>query len=138
MSDGEMHHGHEPDDPDQSIGIHGMLLVGETPMYLSHVPMFMPLRNYQVIHLFRAHQTGHRPSFDQNLRIAADGVHFTETKIDRQLRPQVAIPGRTDSPDLRLKAGEIVAAQSSARMHFQNDLQVNVLAQIYSNEDELR
>jgi len=126
MSDGEMHHGHEPDDPDQSIGIHGMLLVGETPMYLSHGPMFMPPHNYQVI----AHQIGHRPSFDQNLRIAADGVHFTETKIDRQLRPQVAIPGRTDSSDLRLKAGEIVAAHSSEGMHFQNDLQVHVLAQI--------
>ena len=69
-----------------SIGIHGMLLVGETPMYLSPLPMFVPPHNYQVIHLFLAHQTGHRPSFDQVLRIAADGVHFTATEIDRQLR----------------------------------------------------
>ena len=88
--------------------------------------------------LFLAHQIGHRPSFDQVLRIAADGVHFTEAEIDRQLRPEVAIPGRTDSPGERLKAGEVVAAHSSAGMHFQNDLQVSVLAEIYSNEDELR
>ena len=247
MSDGEMHHGHEPDDPDQSIGIHGMLLVGVGPIYLSHLPMFMPPHNYQVIlkvtledevtrklgdfrahfghdmlvtvrpeifalrdlrapgdgrppprtsfranivkghfehggdtlshaalvsvddvmyfteldlgaadpgevpgdlrfllfgdadhDLFLAHQIGHRPSFDQVLRIAAEGVHFTETEIDRQLRPEVTIPGRTDSPDMRLKAGDVVAAHSSSGVHFQNDLQVSVLAEIYLNEDELR
>jgi len=44
-----MHHEHEPDDSGDSIGLHGMLRVGEMPMYLSHVPMFMPPRNYQVI-----------------------------------------------------------------------------------------
>jgi len=59
---------------------------GEIPVFPSHVPMFVPPHNYQVIHLFLAHQTGHRPSFDQVLRIAADGVHFTATEIDRQLR----------------------------------------------------
>lgn len=246
MSDGEMHHGHEPDDPGTSIGIHGMLLVGDKPMYLSHLPMFMPPHNYQVIlkvtledevtselgvfrahfghdmlvtvkperfalrdlrpagdgrqpltsfradivkghfehggdtlsraalvrvddvmyfeeldlgaadpgeisrnleyllfgdadhDLFLAHQIGHRPSFDQVLRIAADGVHFTEAEIDRQLRPTVTIPGRPDVPDQRLKADELVAAHSSAGQHFQNDLQVKVLAEIYLNEDELR
>ena len=62
----------------------------------------------------------------------------TAAEIDRQLRPEVAIPGRMDSPDLRLKTGDAVAAHSSSGMHFQNDLQVNVLAEIYSNEDELR
>jgi len=41
---------------------------GEIPVFPSHVPMFVPPHNYQVIHLFLAHQTGHRPSFDQVLR----------------------------------------------------------------------
>ena len=38
----------------------------------------------------------------------------------------------------RLKAGEVVAAHSSAGSHFHNDVQVEVLAEIYFNEDELR
>jgi hypothetical protein len=88
--------------------------------------------------LFLAHRIGPRPSFDQVLRVAADGVHFTAAEIDRQLRPTVRIPGRTDSPDQRLKAGDVIAAHSSSGLHFQNDLQVNVLAEIYLNEDELR
>jgi hypothetical protein len=39
---------------------------------------------------------------------------------------------------MRLKAGDVVAAHSSSGAHFQNDLQVSVLAEIYLNEDELR
>ena len=246
MSDGKMHHGHEPDDPDQSIGIHGMLLVGEGPIYLSHLPMFMPPHNYQVIlkvtledevtrkladfrahfghdmlvtvkpepfairdllagdtdghpltefranivkghfehagdtlshaalvrvdevayfeeldlgaadpdetpldlgyflfgdadhDLFLAHQIRHRPNFDQVLRILADGVDFTEAEIERQGRPTVTIPGRADLSDRRLKTGDLVAAHSSVGVHFQHDFQINVLAEIYLNEDELR
>jgi hypothetical protein len=246
MSDGEMHHGHEPDDPDQSIGIHGMLLVGEGPIYLSHLPMFMPPHNFQVIlkvtledevtrklgdfrahfghdmlvtvkpalfairdllagdtdghpltefranivkghfehggdtlshaalvrvdeiayfeeldlgaadpdetpldlgyflfgdadhDLFLAHQIRHRPSFDHVLRIVADGVDFTEAEIERQGRPTVTIPGRADLSDRRLKTGDLVAAHSSVGVHFQHDFQINVLAEIYLNEDELR
>ena len=70
---------------------------GEIPVFPSHVPMFMPSHNYQVIlrylpfgaadpDLFLAHQMGPRPSFDQVLRIAADRVHLTGTEIARQLR----------------------------------------------------
>jgi hypothetical protein len=246
MSDGTMHHGHEPDDPGNSIGIHGMLLVGEGPIYLSHLPMFMPRHNYQVIlrvtleddvtrklgdfrahfgrdmlvtirpesfalrdlladdteghpltsfradvvkghfehggdtlshaalvrvdeiayfeeldlgaadpdeiprdlgyflfgdadhDLFVAHWIRHRPNFDQVLRIVTDEVDFTEAEIERQGRPTVTIPGRTDSPEVRLKVGDVVAAHSSVGQHFHHDFQVNVLAEIYLNEDELR
>ena len=70
---------------------------GEIPVFPSHVPMFMPPRNHQVIliylpfgdadhDLFPCHQIGPRPSFDQVLRIAADRVHLTEAEIARQLR----------------------------------------------------
>jgi hypothetical protein len=41
-SQGAGHH-HPP------IGVHGMLLVGEAPVYLSHLPMFMAPHNFQVI-----------------------------------------------------------------------------------------
>jgi hypothetical protein len=42
--EGMGHHHHHP-----PIGVHGMLLVGEAPIYLSHLPMFMAPHNFQVI-----------------------------------------------------------------------------------------
>ena len=66
MAEHGMHH--HPGQSDPPIGVHGMLLVGEAPIYLSHLPMFMAPHNYQVIlevslddeasrrlHDFRAH-----------------------------------------------------------------------------------
>ena len=32
-----------------TMGVHGMLLFGESPLYLSHLPMFEPPHNFQVI-----------------------------------------------------------------------------------------
>ena len=45
------HHHPPPDQPhaEAPIGVHGMLLVGEAPVYLSHLPMFMAPHNFQVI-----------------------------------------------------------------------------------------
>ncbi len=245
MANHEMHHDNS-DDSGQTVGIHGMLLLGENPMYLSHSPMFMAPHNYQVIlkvtledhvnrelgdfrahfgsdmlvtvrpepfairdlmpldadqpaltefrgdivkghfehggdtlaeatlvrvdevtyfqeldlgaadpddnagdlvyllfgdadhDLFLAHQIGRRPSFDQALRITAEGIRFTEHEIERQGRPTVTITGRTNVPDQRVTAGELVAAHSSAGLHFHNDVQIKALAEIYFNEDELR
>jgi hypothetical protein len=48
-SHGMQHHHPPPGQPDVPIGVHGMLLVGEAPVYLSHLPMFMAPHNFQVI-----------------------------------------------------------------------------------------
>ena len=45
MTDHSMHHTEKP----QDHGVHGMLLFGEETLYLSHLPMFMPMHGYQVI-----------------------------------------------------------------------------------------
>lgn len=37
------HHDHD------TTGMHGMLVIGADPSYLSHLPMFMPPHNYQVV-----------------------------------------------------------------------------------------
>ena len=88
--------------------------------------------------LFLAHRVGHRPSFDQVLRVGIEGEHFTPAEIDRQGRPTVTVPGRPDSPSDRLAPNEVVAAHSSAGLHFERDLQVTVLSEIYVNSDELQ
>ena len=49
MTDHQTHHDHGPDDPVDTTGVHGMWLVGESPVYVSHLPMFMVPHNYQVI-----------------------------------------------------------------------------------------
>ena len=49
MTDHQTHHDHGPDDPVDTTGVHGMVLVGESPVYVSHLPMFMVPHNYQVI-----------------------------------------------------------------------------------------
>lgn len=47
---GDHSHGdHSPEMPAPPIGVHGMLLVGNDPIYLSHLPMFMAPHNYQAI-----------------------------------------------------------------------------------------
>ena len=236
MSEHAMHH----HGATSTRGLHGMLLVGEDPMYASHLPMFMAPHNYQAIlritlpddvrrqlgnvrahvgkdvlvtlkpevfaitdlvapesplqsfladvvnghfehggepiaeavtvtvedvvvfqeldvsgtshggdlsylllgdadrDLFLAHRIDHRPSFDQVLRVAVAGGHFTQAEIDRQGRPTVGVPGRPDSPSDRLAPGEVVTAHSSAGLHFERDLQVTVLSEIYMNSDELQ
>lgn len=40
---------HHHDDSGDTTGVHGMLLFGKSPPYLSHLPMFMRPHNYQVI-----------------------------------------------------------------------------------------
>ena len=50
----------------------------------------------------------------------------------------MGVPGRPDSPSDRLAPGEVVAAHSSAGLHFERDLQVTVLSEIYMNSDELQ
>lgn len=242
MSEHTMHH-HGETSPASTRGLHGMLLVGEDPMYASHLPMFMVPHNYQAIlrvtlpddvrgrlgdfrahfgkdllvtlkpevfaitdlvtpeggapplrefradvvkghfehggdpigeavsvtvdevvvfeeldltgtslggdlsylmfgdadrDLFLAHRIGHRPSFDQVLRVGIEGEHFTQAEIERQGRPTVTVPGRPDSPSDRLAPDEVVAAHSSAGLHFERDLQVTVLSEVYVNSDELQ
>jgi hypothetical protein len=247
MNGQDMNHDHMPADSGGGLGVHGMLLVGDSPSYLSHLPMFMSPHNYQVLlkatledevtrrlrdlraqlgpdtlvtvkpevfaiedlvpvaedghsltefradvvaghfehggevvaartaihvdevlyfhelglegggdpdgevaelgyllfgdaddELFMAHRIGHRPNFDQVLRITAEGVRFTEAEIERQGHPTVTIPGRKDAFEDRLQEGEAAAAQSSAGQHFHRDLQITAEAEIYVEEDELR
>ncbi|MFE9636323.1 hypothetical protein [Streptomyces sp. NPDC006463] len=49
----DMHHGHQTPhgnhDRDATLGSRGMLLVGGEVLYMSHLPMFMPPHNFQVI-----------------------------------------------------------------------------------------
>lgn len=50
MTSHGMHHHHPPSGPSEApIGVHGMLLVGEAAVYLSHLPMFMAPHNFQVV-----------------------------------------------------------------------------------------
>jgi hypothetical protein len=50
MASSGMHDHHPPSgQPEPPIGVHGMLVVGEAPVYLSHLPMFMAPHNFQVI-----------------------------------------------------------------------------------------
>jgi hypothetical protein len=41
--------GHHPGTHPDTVGVHGMLLAGTDPVYGSHLPMFMPPHNYQVL-----------------------------------------------------------------------------------------
>ena len=45
---GTAHESH-PAAPTDRPGVHGMLMVGEETIYLSHLPMFMSPHNYQAI-----------------------------------------------------------------------------------------
>ncbi len=52
MSPGHDHtelHDHEGADTSPTMGVHGMLLFGSGPIYLSHLPMFGSPHNFQVI-----------------------------------------------------------------------------------------
>jgi hypothetical protein len=43
------HHMHSEHGEHSTMGVHGMLLFGEEPLYLSHLPMFESPHNFQVI-----------------------------------------------------------------------------------------
>jgi hypothetical protein len=43
------HHDHDSPDAPATMGVHGMLLFGSGPIYLSHLPMFGNPHNFQVI-----------------------------------------------------------------------------------------
>src|SRR3954468_23208955 len=49
--DAHMHHDNAPSGSDvpTTTGVHGMLLFGSGPVYLSHLPMFGTPHNFQVI-----------------------------------------------------------------------------------------
>lgn len=230
-------HEHEHETPD-TTGLHGMLLVGADPIYLSHLPMFMVPHNYQVIlkvslddevsgklrefrahfgrdalftvapeefpileltedrtefqadvvkghfehggdviapnttvriedvvyfrelpldspaekrgdleylpfgdtdgEFFLTHRITQAPDFDQVLLATVSGASFTDTEVRRQGGPTFKVAGRADLPGERLQADETIAAHSSAGQHFHADLDVQVLAELYFNEDELR
>jgi hypothetical protein len=238
------HPDHHADTHPDTVGMHGMLLTGTDPVYGSHLPMFMPPHNYQVllklelepnvlgmIHDLRAHfgrntlitmaprpfpitdlsptdpsqpaltefranvvrghfehdgdvigqdttvrvkevvhfselaleaggtaprgdleylifgdaerelYLAHRilsaPDFDQVLIVDISGADFTERELDREGRPSLTVPGRTDTPDQRLQAGDKVAAHTSAGQHFQTDVEVEVVQEMYFMADEL-
>ncbi len=241
----DMHHDQGPGATD-TTGLHGMLLVGADPVYLSHLPMFMAPHNYQVIlkvsldddvsaklrnfrahfgrdafftvapetfaitdlspddptqpartefradvvkghfehggdviaastpvrvedvvyfrelapagsveesgradleyllfgdadrELFLAHRITQPPDFDQVLLVTVSGARFTDTEVRRQGGPTLKVPGRADLPSERLRSDETAAAHSSAGQHFQVDVDVEVLAELYFNEEELR
>ena len=234
------HEGHESHG-DGSVGVHGMLLVGSDPVYLSHLPMFMSPHNFQVIlkatleepvaqqvadlraelgpealmtvapqpfpiealsgdhpeplteftadivnghfehqgeiiasnsvvtvdevvtfatlplepptqprgdleyrifgdaerKLYLAHRVVAAPDFDQVLLVTITGQTFTEQELDRQGRPTLTLSGREDVPSARLQPGETVAARTSAGLHFVNDVELTVVAELYFMEDEL-
>jgi hypothetical protein len=234
-------HGEHEGNDDGSVGVHGMLLVGSDPVYLSHLPMFMSPHNFQVIlkatledpvarqvadlraqhgpealitvapqpfpiealssdhaepltefradivrghfehdgeiigsdsvvtveevvafarlpleavtrprgdleylifgdaerELYLAHRVDRAPDFDQVLLVGITGQTFTEQELDRQGRPTLTVPGREDVPSARLQPGETLAARTSAGLHFVNDVELTVLAELYFMEDEL-
>jgi hypothetical protein len=237
------HPGHLGTHPD-TVGMHGMLLAGTDPVYGSHLPMFMPPHNYQVIlkldlepkvlgmidelrahfgrdtlitmaprpfpitdlsptdpsqpaltefradvvrghfehdgdvigqdttvrvegvvyfselsleaggtaprgdleylifgdaerELYLAHRISSAPDFDQVLIVAISGADFTERELDREGRPTLTVPGRPDTADQRLRAGDRLAAHTSAGQHFQTDVEVEVLQEMYFMADEL-
>jgi hypothetical protein len=231
------HEGHD----DGSVGVHGMLLIGSDPVYLSHLPMFMSPHNFQVIlkatledpvarqvadlrahfgpealitvapqpfpiealssdhpeplteftadivrghfehdgdiiasdssvtveevvtfarlplepptrprgdleylifgdaerELYLAHRVEWAPDFDQVLLVTIAGPTFTESELERQGRPTLKMPGREDVAAARLQPGETVAARTSAGLHFVNDVELAVVAELYFMEDEL-
>jgi hypothetical protein len=240
----QRHQGDHPDTDPDTVGMHGMLLTGTDPIYGSHLPMFMPPHNYQVllklqlepdvvgmIHDLRAHfgrntlitmaprpfpltdlsprdpsqprlteflanvvrghfehdgdiigqdttvrveevvhfselpldagdaaprgdleylifgdaerelYLAHRvlsaPDFDQVLIVDISGADFTERELDREGRPTLTVPGRTDTPEQRLRAGDKLAAHTSAGQHFQTDVEVEVVQEMYFMADEL-
>jgi hypothetical protein len=240
----QAHQGHHPDTHPSSVGMHGMLLTGTDPIYGSHLPMFMPPHNYQVllklqlepdmvgmIHDLRAHfgrntlitmaprpfpitdlsptdpsqppltefranvvrghfehdgdiigqdttvrveqvvhfselpldggdaaprgdleylifgdaerelYLAHRvlsaPDFDQVLIVNVSGADFTERELDREGRPTLTVPGRTDTAEQRLRAGDKLAAHTAAGQHFHTDVDVEVVDEMYFMADEL-
>lgn len=85
--------------PDPTTGLHGMLLFGGDPFYLSHLPMFMRPHNYQVIL-----QVGFDDKVLETLRAdrdaGGDGMHtfrpddFPMSELD----PNVEGPRKTSIP----------------------------------------
>jgi hypothetical protein len=88
--------------------------------------------------LFLAHRISRRPDFDQVLAVRVHGAHFTADELRREGMPDLTVPGRKNAPERRVRAGETVAGQTAAGQHFRMDVQVEVLAELYLNEDELR
>jgi len=240
MSHDRMHHTATTTGEAATRGVHGMLVLGDRPFYLSHLPMFMAPHNYQVLlraslddesagkltafrahfgndiictfepeefsitdfrpsdpgqspltelsgtlfrghfeheadvlsqratvvieevlcfeelpatpsddltyrifgdadgQLFLAHRVSQPPDFDQVLAVRILGAHFTSDELRREGMPDLTIPGRKNAPERRLTARETVAGQTAAGQHFRIDVQVEVLAELYLNEDELR
>lgn len=94
MSTQDHHFGHhqEPDSDEVTTGVHGMLLVGSDPFYLSHLPMFGSPHNFQVILEVRFDDTT-----SERLRDEGDGlmtfepVEFPLAELD----PQRETPSRS-------------------------------------------
>jgi hypothetical protein len=73
-------HGKEHDhsahgQPDAPIGVHGMALVGEAPVYLSHLPMFMAPHNFQVILEVTLDADASRRLGDSRTRFGGDNLY---------------------------------------------------------------
>lgn len=87
--------------------------------------------------LYLAHRVLRAPDFDQVLIVDVTGAHFTERELDRQGRPRLTVPGRADTPEQRLHAGDKLAAHTSAGQHFHTDVEVEVVQEMYFMADEL-
>ncbi len=72
---------------DHAVGVHGMLLFGEEVVYLSHLPMFAPPHNFQVILEVTLDDAGHE-AFSSDRDPVGDGYHtfvpepFPITELD--------------------------------------------------------
>jgi hypothetical protein len=119
-SHGTEHHHPPPDQPhtDTPIGVHGMLLVGEAAVYLSHLPMFMPPHNFQVILEVSLDADTSRRLADSRARFSHDKLYTVEPEefsivdllADDPAKPAVASFNANIVRGHFEKGGDVIAA----------------------------
>jgi hypothetical protein len=90
-------HVHEHGDADTgSVGIHGMLLFGDDTIYLSHLPMFGPPHNFQVLLAVSLDDAAGEALTSDRADDPADMYTFVPTEFDiEELDPDGDGPRRT-------------------------------------------
>ena len=89
-------HGHHAEDnstPPEGLGGHGMLVVGTETMFFSHLPMFMPPHDYQVILEGTLSQKGSDPqrTYRDDRARHPDAAVYTFNPVEFVL-PEIAPP----------------------------------------------
>ncbi|MDQ3660550.1 MAG: hypothetical protein M3454_05725 [Actinomycetota bacterium] len=121
---GTQHH-HPPQEPSgPPIGVHGMLLVGEAPVYFSHLPMFMAPHNFQVILEVTLDAQASRRLGDFRARFGRDGL-YTAKPEEFSIADLVAVdPARPALAEFKAdivkghfeKGGDVIAGGAAVRV----------------------